>query len=300
VNLLHLDYFRTVAKYQSVTKAAEELHITQPSLSNSLRRLEDELGIKLFERRGRALVLSSDGAEFLKSVNSIFSLLGSKNQLASLTGSEDCAEITIGSLRTETALNTVIAEYSELHPNVLFRTIAKPRLDNSRWTDVADFVISPHTRELAGKHKCRLPDTEQYVLLPSVNPLSWQDEVDIRDLSDIPQILVAPPDVLMPKVLSLAMKAGLKPHVRYISEDRFSALCMLLQGKHVMLMPREDAMTVSELSGGRIVSRPLTSDKLPGEWKSEVYLSWGNPEEMSPQAIDFLEYTMERLDLEEI
>lgn len=300
MNLLHLDYFRTVARYQSVTKAAEELHITQPTLSNSLRRLEAELGIILFERRGRALVLSSDGAEFLKSVNSIFSLLGSKNQLASLTGSEDCVEITIGALRTGTLLNSLISEYTKDHPNVLFRAITKPRLENSRWSDVADFVISPHTRELIDRHKCRLPDTEQYVLLPASHPLAEQDVVDIRSLSGIPQIIVAPPDVLMPKVLSLAMKAGLEPHVRYITEDRFSAFSMLMQGNHIMLMPREDALSVSTMTSGRIVAKPITSDHLPHEWQSEVYLSWKDPEKMSPAAQEFLAYLMERMDLKEI
>ena len=300
MNLLHLDYFRTVARYQSVTKAAEELHITQPTLSNSLRRLEAELGIQLFERRGRALVLSSDGAEFLKSVNSIFSLLGSKSQLATVTGSEDCLEITIGCLRTGSLLSPFIAEYSKTHPNILFRTISKPHLDNTRWSDVADFVISPHTKNFAGKHKCRLPDSEQYVLLPADHPLAAQDAVDIHDLAEMPQILVAPPDVLMPKVLSIAMQAGLEPHVRYITEDRFSALCMMLQGYHVMLMPMEDAVTVSSIVGDKLAARPLISDELPKDWQSEVYLSWGDPETMSPQALEFLGFIMDRMYLKEM
>lgn len=299
MNLLHLDYFRTVARYQSVTKAAEELHITQPTLSNSLRRLEAELGIQLFERRGRALILSSDGAEFLKSVNSIFSLLGSKNQLAVMTGSEDCLEITIGCLRTGSLLSPLIAEYSETHPNILFRTLSKPNLDSSRWSDVADFVVSPHTKDLAGKHKCRLPDSEQYVLLPADHPLAEGDAVDIHDLAEIPQIMVSPPDILMPKVLSIAMQAGLSPHVRYITEDRFSAFCMMLQGHHVMLMPREDALTVSDVMGDKLVARPIVSDELPNDWKSAVYLSWGDPETMSPHALEFLEFLLARMDLKE-
>ncbi len=300
MNLLNLDYFRKVAKYQSVTKPAEELHITQPTLSNSLHRLESELGIKLFNRHGRALVLSPDGKEFLKSVNSIFSLLASKNQLSILTGSADCVEITIGCIRTESILHPIIAEYTALHPNVLFRTISKPRLDNSRWSDVADFVISPYTKELANKNKCRLPDTEQYVILPSSHPLASQETINIKDVSLYPQILIAPPDELTPKGLSIATRAGLKPNVRYITEDRFSAVCMLMQKTHIMLMPKEDAISICKLSNNILTYRPLILNILPNGWKIDVYLSWSKTEALSPEAQDFLKFTMEKLNLKEL
>ena len=111
MNLIHLEYFRAVANAGSMTKAAEKLHVTQPTLSNSIKALEQELGVQLFERRGRSLALNSTGVEFLKSVNSIFGLLGSKKQLAAVTGSEHCKEITIGSMRTESQLLQVITKY---------------------------------------------------------------------------------------------------------------------------------------------------------------------------------------------
>ena len=120
MNLIHLEYFRAVANAGSMTKAAEKLHVTQPTLSNSIKALEQELGVQLFERRGRSLALNSTGVEFLKSVNSIFGLLGSKKQLAAVTGSEHCKEITIGSMRTESQLLQVITKYMRLHPDVLF------------------------------------------------------------------------------------------------------------------------------------------------------------------------------------
>ncbi|MBP3311967.1 MAG: LysR family transcriptional regulator [Butyricicoccus sp.] len=56
MELLRLRYFEYVAKYESITKAAEELHISQPSLSNSIIRLEKEFGAPLFERKNRKCV----------------------------------------------------------------------------------------------------------------------------------------------------------------------------------------------------------------------------------------------------
>ena len=56
-----LRYFLTVAKEQSFTKAAEQLHITQPTLSRQLAALEEDLGTKLFNRAGHCITLTNEG-----------------------------------------------------------------------------------------------------------------------------------------------------------------------------------------------------------------------------------------------
>ena len=56
-----LRYFLTVAKEQSFTKAAEQLHITQPTLSRQMAAFEEELGLLLFVRRGKNVTLTEDG-----------------------------------------------------------------------------------------------------------------------------------------------------------------------------------------------------------------------------------------------
>ena len=56
MNLFHLRYFETLARTEHYSKAAEILSITQPSLSYAISTLESELGIQLFEKRGRKLL----------------------------------------------------------------------------------------------------------------------------------------------------------------------------------------------------------------------------------------------------
>lgn len=69
MDINQLEYFRTVAKMQNVTRAAESLYITQPNLSMSLTKLENELGIKLFKRKKGSVALTSKGEVFLYYVN---------------------------------------------------------------------------------------------------------------------------------------------------------------------------------------------------------------------------------------
>ncbi|MFZ0915846.1 MAG: transcriptional activator NhaR [Candidatus Udaeobacter sp.] len=73
LNFHHLRYFWTVARKGGVRKAADELHVSQPSISAQLRLLEDSLGEKLFKRSGRNLVLTEMGQLVLTYTDEIFS-----------------------------------------------------------------------------------------------------------------------------------------------------------------------------------------------------------------------------------
>ncbi len=66
-----LECFRLVAKYENITKAANELYISQPSLSMTIKRLEAEIGAELFERRGKRIYLNESGKLFLYHIENI-------------------------------------------------------------------------------------------------------------------------------------------------------------------------------------------------------------------------------------
>ncbi|MFN3194249.1 MAG: transcriptional activator NhaR [Aureliella sp.] len=74
LNYHHLHYFWTVAREGSITRAAERLHLAQPTLSNQLKKLEKSIGAKLFERRGRELVLTETGMLVQRYADEIFTI----------------------------------------------------------------------------------------------------------------------------------------------------------------------------------------------------------------------------------
>ena len=65
MTLTQLNYLITIAATKSLNKAAEQLYVSQPSLTNAIKELEKELGITLFYRSGRGVTLTNDGTEFL-------------------------------------------------------------------------------------------------------------------------------------------------------------------------------------------------------------------------------------------
>ena len=71
MEIQQLQYFKTVAQLQHMTRAAEKLSISQPALSKSISNIEKELGIPLFDRQGRSIFLNRYGQLFLESVEVI-------------------------------------------------------------------------------------------------------------------------------------------------------------------------------------------------------------------------------------
>ena len=75
MDLQQLKYFQTIARLEHVSRAAEELYVAQPSLSRAIARLEEELGVPLFDRQGRHIQLNHLGRAFLKYVEEAFDKL---------------------------------------------------------------------------------------------------------------------------------------------------------------------------------------------------------------------------------
>jgi Transcriptional regulator len=121
MDLLQLKYFQIVAKLEHMTKAARELQIAQPALSVTIARLEEDLGVPLFNRIGRNIVLNEYGKAFLKKANkALTELEEGRQELADLAGSE-YGFVAV----TSTALNkifcNILGSFVRLYPKINFR-----------------------------------------------------------------------------------------------------------------------------------------------------------------------------------
>lgn len=120
MELLQLQYFRTVARLEHITKAAQELRIAQPALSKTIARLEEDIGVPLFDRHGRQIRLNSYGKAFLERVEAALMLLEEgRKEVSELAGLEH------GGIHLATStldrLAEPIGKFLALHPKVQFR-----------------------------------------------------------------------------------------------------------------------------------------------------------------------------------
>ncbi|SFC88903.1 regulatory helix-turn-helix protein, lysR family [Bacillus sp. OV322] len=122
MELLQLKYFQTVARLEHMTHAAEELKIAQPSLSKTISRLEEDLGVPLFDRIGRQIKLNQYGKTFLTRVDRIFMELGeAKRELEYLSG------LHLGMVQLAISIPSIlpdlISSFLAQHKNIFFQQL---------------------------------------------------------------------------------------------------------------------------------------------------------------------------------
>ena len=125
MDLRHLRTFVTVAELGTVSKAALRLRIAQPALSRQIGDLERELGLKLFDRVGRRLVLSTEGEQLLANCRNLLGYARSlSDQAQQLRGGDrGLLKVAASAHLIDGVFSTFLYRYAERYPNVQVRPI---------------------------------------------------------------------------------------------------------------------------------------------------------------------------------
>lgn len=188
-----LKYFLTVANVGNITKAAEILHITQPTLSRQLMDLEEELGTRLFIRGKRQITLTDSGLLFQQRVKEIISLLdkterdlAEQKDLIGGVVSIGCVESTVSR-----ALPELLEEFSNRHPRVQYELYSADGDDIREKLDRGniDIGIFLEPIEAAKYEYIRLPYEEKWgILMRRDDPLAQKKSIGIEDILALPLI----------------------------------------------------------------------------------------------------------------
>ena len=194
MDLRVLHYFLTVAREQSFTKAAEQLNITQPTLSRQLAALEEELGAKLFNRGGHQITLTNEGLLLKRRALEIVDL--EDKIVSEFKGNNDSIEgkITIGCgefLAVE-SLAKICKNYREKYPLVQFAIHTGTadnvlEMMNKGLVDIGLFLEPVNTQ---GLDYIRMPENDHWVVtMRPDDPLAEKEVITKNDLLDVPLIL---------------------------------------------------------------------------------------------------------------
>ena len=183
-----------------MTKAAEQLHITQPTLSRQIAQMEEEMGVKLFDRNTRKIVLTNEGLLLRRRAEEILELVDKTER--ELSEQENLVEgivsIGCGDLGAIQILPDLIRGFHQRHPAVTFDLYTatadhiKERMDRGV-TDIG-LLLEPISKEKYDY--IRLEQQEQWVvMMPPDSPLAQLKAVSPRDLRGLPLILPHRPNV---------------------------------------------------------------------------------------------------------
>src|SRR5262245_66659397 len=119
MDLRRLRSFVTVVEQGSVSKASLQLHISQPGLSRQIQELQEELGLRLFERIGRRLVLTAEGEQLLGNCRSVLGQVGLLSEQAHLLKRGDTGTLKVAAspMQIETTLSSFLQRYAQSSPS---------------------------------------------------------------------------------------------------------------------------------------------------------------------------------------
>lgn len=189
-----LRYFLVVAREQSITKAANVLHITQPTLSRQLRELEEELGKPLLIRGNKNISLTDEGMLFRKRAEEIVELSDKTVHEIQHTENNITGDIYIGSGETEGLKNVIhiIKEYQKQYPNVCFHINSGDKTDLLDKLDkgLLDFGIFLEPVDKVKYNHLKLPAKDTLgILARKDSPLAKKKEITKEDLVNVPLIM---------------------------------------------------------------------------------------------------------------
>ncbi len=221
MELNQIKQFRVIANTESISAAAELLYIAQPSLSQTLKRLEDELGTQLFDRRGKKIVLNGAGKIFLKYCDEIIvSLDSAKKELAEYNGNRKI-DINIA-VDSTTLLIKEVAEKMRTH-----YSWSVPHFyigSNKDW----DLKICSSMGPDCGSTSTTVIEEQIGVIMPKSHPLCALPEITMQDIATCELISLNHADNITKIIAAYCKNADLHPNITMYVETP-SIMCDLIE-----------------------------------------------------------------------
>lgn len=286
-----LRYFLTVVNEESITKAADTLHITQPTLSRQLAQMEDEIGVKLFDRGSRKITLTNEGILLRRRAEEILQLVDKTEK--EMTEQEKLVdgEISIGcgELASVQIVSELIKSFQERYPLVRYDIHTanadhiRERLDKGL-TDIG-LLLEPVDIE---KYEfIRMHIKEKWVVLMRPDdPLAENESVTPKELSKLPVCLVKRP-LVKNELASWFGNYFKNLHIVFTSNMSTNAAIMVQNGLAYALVLEG---SLPYLNTKQICYRPLSP-----ELTATSVLAWKRHQPQSLAAAKFIEHIRQQL-----
>lgn len=286
MDLLQLRYFCEVAETEHMTKSAQRLRIAQPALSQTILKLENELGCKLFDRTGRRIKLNANGRHLKQKAEKIISEVDS---IPANLGEFQSERERLVSIDIESALGTgvrTVAAYKKLHPNALFKLSRKPESRES------DIVVEARAslQALAGGYQAGDDafEFEEDICLAVSRSCAPQGPIGIDELESLDLVALSPAHSFRLLCDQLCAAHGIRPNITFESECTDSILAIVELGCGAALIPAFSWTLVDSESTALV---PIDE---PG-FKRRVCVTMPNRENATGESVRFFEFFKQRV-----
>jgi DNA-binding transcriptional LysR family regulator len=278
MDLNSLKQFLVVARLEHLSRAADELHIAQPSLSRTIARLESELGVPLFDRSDR-LRLNDMGRLFRDHVERALGELDAGRRAVAQATSEGLGTVRLAS-ETFLTLTGPLAAYKRAHPTIEIELHWSPADDMARHLRAQDVDLCVTSQQIhaEGLESVRLFDEAVGVGMPLDHPLASRTSVSIDELADQPFITARKGHWLRGLLDRLFAARGLTPKIICETDEHSAIADLIVAGLGIGLVPSA-ARRLAHRSAVRPPAAWIAVDS--PDCRRTVTLHWGADSHLS-------------------
>ena len=286
-----LIYTITVADTGSITRAAEKLHISQPSLSNQIIHLERELGVPLFERVKKRVYLTAAGLAFVEQARQIINQFQSLEYTMTEYAQNQLGHVHVGALSIMCPLQIpdLVQEFRGLYPGIQVSllesgSIALLQALAGNEIDVAFALLDSNHAIDESLQAVRLMDSDIYAVVSKNHALSGKQEITLNDLTGMTLIMNTSNFRLSSIITSRMEAAGIHYTIGYSCNQIDS--CLSLAGKNlgVFFCSRETALYYQH--------DHLELLRIQPPIKRGIYLLYKKNPDYHPALRSFIQYTI--------
>lgn len=244
MDLRHARTFVTVAELGTVSKAALRLRIAQPALSRQIGAFEHELGLKLFDRVGRRLLLTGEGEQLLGDCRVLLGYAGSLGERAQLLrrGNTGVLRVAASPQFIEGVISNFLHRYAERYPDVQVKLVEAFGAETLAMLERGEVHLGQNLAHAAqpGDRRFASHPLQPVELLAACQPslrLGNGGKIEIDALAAYPLLLLDAGYIFRRTFDAACRLAGLEPNIRFQSRAPHTLLAMAESGHGVAIIP---------------------------------------------------------------
>ncbi len=283
MEIYQLRYFAYAAKYENITMAAQELHVSQPSISKAIQALERELNTELLRKNGRSCVLTHDGYLLQEKISPVLEEL--ERIPLEFRNSEKKKIIRINALTGDQLVPELIRKFREKNPDVFFKVMDRREVTN--W----DVCIRSTLPQFVFNNAVKLMEEPLYLAFHKSSRLKELKEINFSDIKNERFVMLRSGGSIRTISDAIFEKEGFIPDIAFECDTVHILKRMVQEGLGIAIWPkyswRSHLLNETELTD--VCFREIGNN----EFRRSLYLIVQKDLKMTEELEKFCKYTEE-------
>lgn len=281
MELLQLQYFRDAARLENFSKVAEKYYVPQSSISHTIARLESELGVKLFTRSGRRVMLNDCGRAFYEEISA--GLMKIDNGIRRV-GDLHNYTVRLASIEGTIAVIPMVDAFQRINPDVkIIFSNPSERLKGNLFYDVR-IGAQPYRND---KTDARMPLFEERILvaMAKTHPLAQKGSVTFDEVCDLPLIGLYPGEKLYRQMQAYFELHEYTPNIRIETSNHASVSEFVRCGFGIAFVPE---ISWADVAAADVRLLPISDF----DCKRTIYICWPKDTPQSGATKRFVDFAV--------